>query len=375
MMERVVVTSSLDPSLDVAPRATAASAVQAAVLARSPTSLPPLLPLRTIANFRDIGGDTTALRRRRPQRPNRRSIERGGNENEEEEEEEDAVVRVRAGCIFRSARPDHLSDEEARHLISDVGIRTVLDLRAVEEARRVRDANDRLRTQFKPVLVHFHRFGRRITYIEGRTHPPRSVANDAERSSSSGSSSSTPTIAPSPSALVDAATAARAGPGANANAEVASTGSGLQQQGRTLYQLDLAGSALLDSAPLWVRLVGAVLYLLGQKLWAVRFVVKYGINPFGLYGMYVAICECCQPRVAVALRIVAEPANYPILIHCTQGKDRTGLIVAFVLHVLGVDEDTVRLVRQVGWSTGERMRRGEADDGIWSGVPVCVDRP
>ncbi len=41
------------------------------------------------------------------------------------------------------------------------------------------------------------------------------------------------------------------------------------------------------------------------------------------------------------LRLAADPANLPLVIHCTAGKDRTGLAVALLLLALGVPEATV----------------------------------
>lgn len=41
------------------------------------------------------------------------------------------------------------------------------------------------------------------------------------------------------------------------------------------------------------------------------------------------------------LRRIADPDNLPTLIHCTAGKDRTGVGVALLLLVLGVPEDVV----------------------------------
>jgi protein-tyrosine phosphatase len=38
---------------------------------------------------------------------------------------------------------------------------------------------------------------------------------------------------------------------------------------------------------------------------------------------------------------LADPAQLPTLIHCTAGKDRTGLVVALLLLTLGVPEETV----------------------------------
>ncbi len=41
-----------------------------------------------------------------------------------------------------------------------------------------------------------------------------------------------------------------------------------------------------------------------------------------------------------ALTIIADPANQPLVFHCSAGKDRTGLLAAIVLSILGVgDED------------------------------------
>jgi protein tyrosine/serine phosphatase len=35
--------------------------------------------------------------------------------------------------------------------------------------------------------------------------------------------------------------------------------------------------------------------------------------------------------------IFAEPENHPVLVHCTAGKDRTGVTTAFLLSILGVE--------------------------------------
>ena len=47
--------------------------------------------------------------------------------------------------------------------------------------------------------------------------------------------------------------------------------------------------------------------------------------------------------IARALRVFAHAENLPCIIHCIHGKDRTGLIVALLLLLLGVDEPTVVL--------------------------------
>ena len=43
-----------------------------------------------------------------------------------------------------------------------------------------------------------------------------------------------------------------------------------------------------------------------------------------------------------ALELLADESSYPALFHCTAGKDRTGVIAALVLDILGVDGETIR---------------------------------
>jgi len=40
-------------------------------------------------------------------------------------------------------------------------------------------------------------------------------------------------------------------------------------------------------------------------------------------------------------RVAADPANLPLVIHCTAGKDRTGLAVALLLHALGASDEVI----------------------------------
>lgn len=45
--------------------------------------------------------------------------------------------------------------------------------------------------------------------------------------------------------------------------------------------------------------------------------------------------------VAVAVAVIAESGNRPVLVNCTAGKDRTGLVVAMALEAAGVDREAV----------------------------------
>jgi protein tyrosine/serine phosphatase len=47
-------------------------------------------------------------------------------------------------------------------------------------------------------------------------------------------------------------------------------------------------------------------------------------------------------RIVEALEVIAAPENHPLVFHCAVGKDRTGLLAAFLLSALGVaDKDII----------------------------------
>jgi protein tyrosine/serine phosphatase len=45
--------------------------------------------------------------------------------------------------------------------------------------------------------------------------------------------------------------------------------------------------------------------------------------------------------IVEALRLIAEPANRPVVVHCTAGTDRTGIVIAMLLDILGVDHEVI----------------------------------
>jgi protein tyrosine/serine phosphatase len=51
---------------------------------------------------------------------------------------------------------------------------------------------------------------------------------------------------------------------------------------------------------------------------------------------YLWYLEVGGDRLAAALRLVADPAEHPLVFHCMAGKDRTGVLSALVLDCLGV---------------------------------------
>jgi len=56
---------------------------------------------------------------------------------------------------------------------------------------------------------------------------------------------------------------------------------------------------------------------------------------------YVIFLERFKANVAASLRAVAHAPEGGVVIHCVGGKDRTGLLTAFLLHLAGVDEEAI----------------------------------
>ena len=60
-----------------------------------------------------------------------------------------------------------------------------------------------------------------------------------------------------------------------------------------------------------------------------------------LAGLYVMIAELRAARLAEAVRLIADAPEGAVLVHCTAGKDRTGMVVATALLAVGVSRDQV----------------------------------
>ncbi len=56
---------------------------------------------------------------------------------------------------------------------------------------------------------------------------------------------------------------------------------------------------------------------------------------------YLWYLEIGREALVEALRLLARPDNLPLVFHCAAGKDRTGVLAALVLDVLGVDHRVI----------------------------------
>ena len=65
----------------------------------------------------------------------------------------------------------------------------------------------------------------------------------------------------------------------------------------------------------------------------------YGTGISG--GRYLHYLQIAGERFARAFRLFSEAPSYPVLVHCTAGKDRTGVLLALVMDVVGVSETDI----------------------------------
>ncbi|KAF3929065.1 hypothetical protein ABW20_dc0104624 [Dactylellina cionopaga] len=118
--------------------------------------------------------------------------------------------------------------------------------------------------------------------------------------------------------------------------------------GATVYHISFMSDlytkkALLGKLP-WYRLVQVLFcHLLGFRETVMRIVSSLVVVPMGLKNMANECLKWLGPEIKQTLTILSSEDKLPALVHCTQGKDRTGLVSLLVLlAVLGdMDEHTV----------------------------------
>ena len=60
-----------------------------------------------------------------------------------------------------------------------------------------------------------------------------------------------------------------------------------------------------------------------------------------LFERYQEILLTSQAEIAKVITLLTNKNNLPAVFHCAAGKDRTGIIAALILGVLGVDDETI----------------------------------
>ncbi|ORY11391.1 protein-tyrosine phosphatase-like protein [Clohesyomyces aquaticus] len=179
---------------------------------------------------------------------------------------------VKTGVLYRGARPDNASAQDRKRLVEEYGIRTIIDLRTDTE------------------------------------HVEQAQKRDAQIKSS----------------------VATVGSKQQAEEE-------LKISGITYHDINFNGSAfrwMLIRQLTWMQFFRLVyLSLLGYRLDAIKVIAPI-MNAQGLVGLAKNSLDVCTAEVKLVFDILADQNSYPVMVHCTQGKDRTGLVVMLALFLL-----------------------------------------
>ena len=73
---------------------------------------------------------------------------------------------------------------------------------------------------------------------------------------------------------------------------------------------------------------------LGYRNEAISILGKEVMQPRGLIGLGQNSIESSGAELQQILKMFADKENYPILVHCKSGKDRTGLVTILLLLLL-----------------------------------------
>jgi protein-tyrosine phosphatase len=63
--------------------------------------------------------------------------------------------------------------------------------------------------------------------------------------------------------------------------------------------------------------------------------------PLELDAIYRYMIDECGDTIARAIKVLSAADAFPALVHCSAGKDRTGVVVALILAVLGVPDEVI----------------------------------
>ena len=74
--------------------------------------------------------------------------------------------------------------------------------------------------------------------------------------------------------------------------------------------------------------------IMGYRTEAISILGREVMQPRGLIGLGKDSLDHSRDEIREMLEVMAQSKNYPLMIHCTQGKDRTGLSIMLLLLLL-----------------------------------------
>jgi protein-tyrosine phosphatase len=95
-----------------------------------------------------------------------------------------------------------------------------------------------------------------------------------------------------------------------------------------------------------------------------------------LVGAYLWMLGEAGPAISAALELLRDPGSYPAVVYCAAGKDRTGVLVAIVLDLLGVPRDRIAADYALSDAPSQALRdwRAALDPGRRDPVPAGIYR-
>jgi len=84
-----------------------------------------------------------------------------------------------------------------------------------------------------------------------------------------------------------------------------------------------------------------ILMGLGYRTQAISVLGSELMQSRGLVGLALDTLDHSGPEIKEVFDVLADRSAYPVLVHCTQGKDRTGLIIILVLLLCSVDLEAI----------------------------------
>ena len=111
----------------------------------------------------------------------------------------------------------------------------------------------------------------------------------------------------------------------------------------------------------WFNLARVVSYMaMGYRIEAIKILAEEVMVPRGLIGLGIDSLDYGTTEMRAIFAIFADAGNYPILVHCTQGKDRTGLVVLLLLLLCKVPSDII----STDYMASERELENEREERV-----------
>ncbi|MFG1697582.1 tyrosine-protein phosphatase [Nonomuraea sp. NPDC049309] len=101
------------------------------------------------------------------------------------------------------------------------------------------------------------------------------------------------------------------------------------------FEVEKAGRVPESECPLYLNLP-----IEGRRWDLTPYTEEVGV-PRYLADRYLEITEDGVANLRAALETIAQADNAPVVVHCAAGKDRTGVLTALVLSLVGVHDDDI----------------------------------